>query len=279
MPKEIHYYDTTNAIRNYDKDRIDNPYHSFNVTIPLKFPLINLKSISLKNVELPVKLPPIRQSNSTLNFKIKFSYSTFTNISITISLSSLFYSIATLIQEINTKITAVTTSYSGLSIVFSAFAGNAESIGSICKITHNCSALEIEDTPLTNYILGYTTIFTAGALAGVFNAESPINLNAIDTCVYIKLTNLPVMNNNSPNGYTFKIPLNNVINGTVYFSDASEHQTIYFNNTNFVLNKLDVVVVDRLGFNLSGFNHWTFSLIIDYAEINNNTPQFLNINN
>ena len=269
MPKEIHFYDTTNAIINYDKDRIDsNPYHFFNITIPLRSPLVNLKSISLKNVEMPIKLTTVRQSNLTTSFKIKFSYNTFINTFITISLSPQFYSITTLIQEINTKVTAVTTSFSGLSIVFSTQIGSQNS-GSICVITHNCSALEIEDTPFTNYILGYVAINSAGSLAGILMGQSAINLNAIDTCVYLKFLNLPVMNNNNPNGYTFKVPVNNISNGTVFFNDTTEHQKIYFNNTNFVLNKLDVIVVDRLGFNLYGFNHWTFSLIIDYAEKNN----------
>jgi hypothetical protein len=87
------------------------------------------------------------------------------------------------------------------------------------------------------------------------------------------------MNNNSIDGYTFKVPLNNIVNGTVYFNDTLDHQTLFFNNTNFVLNKFDIVVVDRLGGELTGYYNWTFSLIIDYAENNNNNQQFLNINN
>ena len=85
--------------------------------------------------------------------------------------------------------------------------------------------------------------------------------------------------NNSNNSYTFKVPLNNVRNGTVYLYDKLDHQTIYFNKSNFILNKFDIIVVDRLGEILTGYYNWTFSLIIDYAENNINEQQFLNINN
>ena len=88
------------------------------------------------------------------------------------------------------------------------------------------------------------------------------------------------MNNNTINGYTFKVPLNNILNGTVYFNDALDHQTIFFNDTNFVLNKFDIVVVDRLGKLLIGYHNWCFSLILDYnTENNNDQTRYLNINN
>ena len=177
-----------------------------------------------------------------------------------------------MINAINSFISLLLSSYAGVSIVFSVEL-SALGTGSLCKITHNCSALEIEDTPLTNYILGYTTIRVAGThpqpLEQLYG-QSPINLNAIDTCVYIKIINLPLMNNNSIDGYTFKVPLNNIVNGTVYFNDTLDHQTLFFNNTNFVLNKFDVVVVDRLGGELTGYYNWTFSFIIDYSENDNN---------
>jgi hypothetical protein len=59
MPKETHFYDTINATINYDttggQTKISY-YHSYNVTFPLRSPLINLKSITLKSVEMPMNL-------------------------------------------------------------------------------------------------------------------------------------------------------------------------------------------------------------------------------
>ena len=44
MPKETHFYDTIDATRNYDTtggQTNTNYYHSYNVTFPLRSPLIN----------------------------------------------------------------------------------------------------------------------------------------------------------------------------------------------------------------------------------------------
>ena len=284
MPKETHFYDTINATRNYDTTGGQtgyNNYHSYNVTFPLRSPLINLKSITLKSVEMPmdVTLTTIRLRNKSHTLTIKFTYNAFVNVSIIVNLQAKTHTLTTLIDDINSYISVLLSSYAGVSIVFSSM---TVLTGPLCVITHNCSALEIDDTPLSNYILGYTTIRVAGTSPqslGMLIGQSPINLNAIDTCIYIKIINLPAMNNNNIDGFTFKVPLNNIVNGTVYFNDTLDHQTLFFNNTNFVLNKFDIVVVDRLGGELTGYYNWTFSLIIDYAENNNNEQQFLNINN
>ena len=82
MPKETHFYDTINATRNYDTRGGQTGYvryHSYNVTFPLRSPLINLKSITLKSVEMPmnVNLTTLRGSNLSSNFKITFTYNAF----------------------------------------------------------------------------------------------------------------------------------------------------------------------------------------------------------
>ena len=85
MPKETHFYDTINAIRNYDTTGGQTGYvryHSYNVTFPLRSPLINLKSITLKSVEMPMNetLTTLRLSNNSHIFTIKFTYNAFVNI-------------------------------------------------------------------------------------------------------------------------------------------------------------------------------------------------------
>ena len=90
------------------------------------------------------------------------------------------------------------------------------------------------------------------------------------------------MNNNTPGYYTFKIPLNssNFNNNTLHYNDAYENQTIYFNDSNFVLDKLNVVIYDRFGGPLIGYNNWSFTLIIDYDDnIGKNQIEYLNIYN
>ncbi len=285
MPKETHFYDTINGIRNYDTASNNYNYHSFNVTFPLRLPIINLKSITLKSVEMPINLTTARTANSSSTFFIKFTYSGSPyQILVDINISN-YDSISSLLNAITEKIDLATSFLNSVGFFVSVYPIPIEQ-GFYCMFDHNCTIIEIEDTPLTRNILGFT-IFTY-TIDGIdflgqspinLNAQSPVNLNTIDSCVYIKVINLPVMNNNNIDGYTFKVPLNNIVNGTVYFNDTLDHQTIYFNKSNFVLNKFDIVVVDRLGAQLTGYYNWTFSLIIDYSENNNNEPQFLNINN
>ena len=286
MPKETHFYDTINAIKNYDTstNNYNTYYHTFNVSFPFKFPIINLKSITLKSVEMPIVLTTLRNANNTCAFYIRYTFGG-SNSGLTVVLTDRkYYTINSLLSLINTRISMAISGIVGLSIVFSS--AEAAS-GFLCVIDHNCTSIEIEDTPLTRNILGFT-IFTDSNYGIDFYAQSPINLFAIDTCIYIKILNLPVMNNNNGNGYTFKVPFNTtekyngstIGNHLIYFNDTTEHQTIFFNDTNFVLNKFDVVVVDRLGALLVGYHNWTFSLILDYkTENNNNEQQFLNINN
>jgi hypothetical protein len=92
MPKETHFYDTIDATRNYDIASFYN-YHSYNVTFPLRSPLINLKSITLKSVEMPmnVTLTTLRLGNNSINFTIKFTFNEFVNVSIIVSLQSNTY--------------------------------------------------------------------------------------------------------------------------------------------------------------------------------------------
>ena len=177
---------------------------------------------------------------------------------------------------LNNQLSSSLTPYSGLSIVFSTL---STYIGTLCEITHNTTSLTLDNTPLTNYILGYNNNFTVnnGAL---LISTSPINLYGIDTCLYITFPNLPNTNNN--NNFTgFKLQLSNIYNSILTINDYDEHQTLYFNNTPFILDKINVLVVDRLGFPTIGYNNWTMSLIIEFDDQieQHNDIKFLNFNN
>jgi len=276
MPKEIYLLDTTNATRNYDSvtGQIGRSlYHSFNVLFPLRTPILNLKKITLKSVEMPIILTTLRTQNNTITLGFKFSYGTYNNVYITTSLQDGFYTTSTLLSIINNTISGYVTPY-GASIVLSTL---SVYYGVVCQITHNCTSLTLDNSPLFNYILGYTNSFTALSSA-LLIGNSPINVNGIDTCVYINISNLPQMNNNISQPYTFKVPLNNLVNGVAYFNDMEEHQTVFFNKSNYALDKLNIVVYDRLGTVIIGYNNWTCTLLIEYED-GNEQQQFLNINN
>ena len=88
------------------------------------------------------------------------------------------------------------------------------------------------------------------------------------------------MNNNIPSKYTFIIPLDGkyISNNILYYNDPYENQTIYFNDSNFVLDKLNVIICDRYGVQLMGYYNWSFTLIIDYDD-DNKQIEYLNIYN
>ena len=133
-------------------------------------------------------------------------------------------------------------------------------------------------TSILGFIKPPPLITTNGTLTG----SAPINLYAVDTCIYMHIANLPVMNNNTFSyfgipTYTFKIPLNSIVNNTIYFNDTNEHQKIFFNESSYVLDKLNIIIYDRTGCVLTGFYDWTMTLLIEYDEKPQQTIEYLNL--
>ena len=94
----------------------------------------------------------------------------------------------------------------------------------------------------------------------------------------MQISNITIVNSNSfgkfiISPYTFKIPLNNIINNTIYLKDTTDHQKIYFNDSSFLLNKLNIVIDGRVGESLTEYYDWASTFIIKYSE---NNAQFLN---
>jgi len=278
MSKDVYFFDTINAIKTYDSyigSINSNFYHPYNCYFPLKNPIKNVKRITLKSVEMPLNLFTIRTENGVYKIGLTFSYSTYTNIYINFTVGVGSYTTASLLTNINSALsTALGSTYGSLSIVFTTLTVYS---GVVCQITNNCTSLTIDSNTLTNNILGYTNRFNStGSQALISN--SPINVNAIDTCLYLQFPNLPNTNNNN-NFCNFKLQLYNVYNGILNFNDSAEHQSLIFNNTPFILDKINVLVTDRLGQPLTGYYNWTFSLIIEYDEIPESKNYFLNFNN
>ena len=264
--QEIYFLDTIKATKNYDSiiGFIDlNYYHSYNISFSLRYPLKDLRSIALKSVEMPISLPTIRFNNSTEKVGFTFSYSTYTNIYISYNIPPGTYTNESIITAMNTYIGNRLNPYPGVSILFTSDPLTA--YGNICSIIHNCSSLTLDDTPLTNYILGFTNIWKQVSSINL-NGSAPINVKGIDTCIYVHITNIPMMNNNNSQSFTYKLSLSS-LTGTLIFNDSAEHQKIFFNDNAFVLDRLNIVVYDRLGFPLTGYHNWTMTLLIDYYNI------------
>ena len=84
----------------------------------------------------------------------------------------------------------------------------------------------------------------------------------------MQITNLPIVNNNKNiSQATFKIPLSNFVNNTIFVNDTTDHQVKYFINSNYILDKLNIVLFDRTGANLLSYSVWTASFIIDIQKL------------
>ena len=312
MPKAIYFFDTMNAVRTYDTyfgGLNGNFYHSYNIYFPLKTPLPNVKRITLKSVEMPLNLQNIRIESNTSTMGLNFSYTTISsrllnNQYINYPIANGIYTQASLINALNASLSTYLYNYNAyltlsgltasgylwsipgnLNISF----GTLNTTGStLTQITNNCDSLTIDNNPLTNYILGYTnrtSSYTSGnglgSLPGTINqlpliSNSPINLNSIDTCLYLRFTNVPNINNNS-SFVGFKLPLNVNNSSTLFYNDSVEHQSIDFNQTPFLLDKINVIITDRLGNPITGYFNWTFSVIIEYDDTL--SYEILNFNN
>ena len=121
MPKQLYLLDTVNSSPNYDTLLTYTTHHPFNVLFPFKFPIINIKSITLKSVQMPFRILTTRQETASINFYIKFNYGSFNNKKITIDLSEKQYTnIDDILTRINLYINNAISyySYTGVTIYF-----------------------------------------------------------------------------------------------------------------------------------------------------------------
>jgi hypothetical protein len=277
MPKkDTYYFDTINAIRIYDNyigDINTSPNHSYNVYFPLKLTIKNIKSISLKSVNMPLYLYNIRIESKLHKLGFTYTKDTFVNVHINCNISASAYaSEASLISAINTSINTALSGTPGVTITLTT----TTIYGRIfANINNNCSAIAIDRTSLSEYILGFTNQWSE--TISNFTAQSPINLNAYDTHLFMTFPNIP--NNSFNNTFTgFMLPLNNTItNNTLNINESQELQTININR-GIDLDKLNVVITDRLLNPLTGYFNYSFSLIVEYYE-EEDKQQFLNFNN
>jgi hypothetical protein len=226
---------------------------------------------------MPYRLLTTRKNY--IEFYIKFNKGAFNNAIITIDMGEKQYTnIDDILTRINLYINNAISYYSYTGVTISFAAQNIQFPDKTIIVTHNCSYLEIEKTPFTVDVLGFNSRLISDGVE--LYATSPYNFNAGDPCLYMNITNLPIMNNNIPSKYTFIIPLDGkyISNNILYYNDPYENQTIYFNDSNFVLDKLNVIICDRYGVQLMGYYNWSFTLIIDYDD-DNKQIEYLNIYN
>ena len=277
MTKMLLLLDSTDATYNYDGKASDvNNYHPYNLYFPLSSQMPNITRILLKSVEMPISLPNIRSTNTSSIMSLTYSIGAVTDKTYSFDIGAGFFSgLVPLLSSINSGFTTLnTTSGSGSPTI--SFASSTNDFSqTVLNITHNCTSIKFNNTVLTNYILrlpqtAYTT--------------SPISTKYLptvypETHLYMYILNLPtkIINNKQA---SFKIPLSNGYTSntptTLFYADTNEHQCISLSSSTFVLDKLDIRIVDKFGYNVTGYYHWSFSLIIEYDD-NNKKQEYLEL--
>ena len=275
MPKKLLMFDSNDGTKNYDGNAADvKYYHPYNILFTLPSPILNVRRILLKSVEMPLALPNIRNVGTMNLFNVGW-YSGGYNVSHNARITPYFYPSFTLLNNAITSVIIQMSLIYDFASINVSFSTTTNSIGlPVCLLTHNAVTFTINDSYFMNVILGFAS--------GTYN-YSPIYGTAAfnlfpDTHLYLYISNIQ-SNNSTLKQATFKIPLLNGYATTplnLFYSDSIEHQFIDGNNDNFLLDKVNIIVNDKMGFPVTGYLNWSFSLIVDYEE-NDNKTEFLNL--
>ena len=257
MLKQLLHLDSIDGIQNYDP--ILKTYHCYNTNILINKPISNIKEISLKSIEMPLFFNNIRSANNSNIFSFEFTFGNIISISCSIPESN-YISINSLLDALNISIATQLEIYVDVSVVLTS------TDNYYITLTHNLSYLKLTKNILTNNILGFKS--------DTYNTSTITTTNFyclnIDNYINLYITNLNSGSDTNANGrlLTFKIILPQV-NGNILFLGESNTfiQTISITDPYFVLNSLNIIILDRFGFPINGGNaNFSFTLGINYEK-------------
>ena len=245
MLKTLIHLDSVDGIQNYDT--ILKCYHCYNTNININKPIRNIKEISLKSLEMPIF---------------------FNNISISITIPEFNYnSINTLLSALNNSISSAIITYPDVSFILSV--SNTYYI----TINTNCDVIILNDSILMNYILGFVSnTYSIGFSSNLIITTTNFYCLNVDNYINLYITNLNSGSDTNANGrlLTFKIPLNTITGNILYIGESNTFtQTISITDPYYVLNSLNIMILDRFGFPINGGNaNYSFTLGITYEKTN-----------
>lgn len=251
MSKFLLHFDTANS--NYDASTNDPMNTNFTITNPKR----QIRSISLKSLELPISFTNIR-SGSMSQFGIVISGTTY---SITLN-NKVYTSVSALLTDINNAFSGLTLPNSGVLTL--------SNVGNFLLCTLACSAptiFSIVSTQMSYYVLGLKntgTLITSGNNTSILGNNN-ILLN-VDNYIIMYFPSIPTSTMTSTNGSLchFKIPLN-ATNGVVFYEgdNATFKQSVEITDSNYIFLNLKVQFFDRFGNSLINGLDYSFTLEID----------------
>jgi hypothetical protein len=208
---------------------------------------------------MPLFFNNIRTANNSNIFSFEFTFGNIISISCSIPESN-YISINSLLDALNISIATQLEIYVDVSVVLTS------TDNYYITLTHNLSYLKLTKNILTNNILGFKS--------DTYNTQTITTTNFyclnIDNYINLYITNLNSGSDTNANGrlLTFKIILPQV-NGNILFLGESNTfiQTISITDPYFVLNSLNIIILDRFGFPINGGNaNFSFTLGINYEK-------------
>jgi len=256
MQQKIIHFDSIDGIPQYDS--IFKGYHCYKTNISLTSHIKYVKSIEPISVEMPLQFFNIRNSNLSDTLSFTFTYSTYINIPITVVITNQSYtSCSLLLTAINTAVSTALSFYIGLGLTFSLSVSNNR-VQLIC----NATSLTFNQGILITNMLGYLPTDLLGLGSVIFT--NGYNINP-DNYISMSISNLPISSNlASGRNSTFKIPLNGNTGQIVYLHNNNSFEQIrYINDDSFILDKLNIQMFDRWGYNLNeSGGDWSMTLKI-----------------
>jgi hypothetical protein len=252
MNKKIDFlnFDSINAVTTSND--------SFDTTFTLAQKYKNIHKIYLKNCEIPIGFPNIRQQNLSNTFSISFYNNLRTDIQI---LTGVYSTISSLLTGLNSQISNALLPFN-CTLVLSATTDNK------IKITSTGSGTYSIITNTLSKILGLTFAINQN-LGTLYSSPYVYNL-AYDTFMQMSFYNIPSIYSSQGNiPSALKIPLNTNTYNILFYSTSRElyDQSLKITDSNFILSQMRIIMYDRYGYALNnGGLDYSFTLAIEYYD-------------
>jgi len=214
----------------------------FNCTVLFTQHHRRVRTVSLKNAQIPIGF-----------YNIRPPYNTFTANTTTYTLPPNNYTIS--------SITSALTTQTGLT--FASYANNTVSVTGSNALT----VYSRTSPPDVGYFLGFSnasaSVSTGSGVANIVSSTGVYNLTP-DMYINIWLQNIGTSSQETTQ-CSFKIPLDNIINGVCYWTESSHHVAkVDVTDSSVIIDRLIITVVDRYGnvLNNNGLD-WSMTLEIE----------------
>lgn len=265
----LHYKENFNTGVNsytFDPAVLNKAPNSWNANIALQTTKQNIKSISLRSMEIQNSFYNIRSTSFNNQFQLTITGEALVS-TVTIP-DGLYTSIQQIIDALNAAFTASYASM-GFSISLDTTTQklSVQSTNALYSTLYVRTGVQASGLPqYLAEMLGFRKSLDVLSGSGpyVCTACNPYSLS-IDTYLNFRISNIPKNSNNKGPPAQFKIPISSGFNEIIYVNDVN-FQTVTFDSP-ISISYLQIEMIDRYGYNVNSNDlPFSFSLILFYKE-------------